>query len=96
MPANQTTAFANTIMRIIVTADLHYEAANRQLYIDFARRVADQKPDCFILAGDLGHPLRLFRRCLQLFRDLTCPKLVLAGNHDVYVGEHSSRSALGT
>jgi 3',5'-cyclic AMP phosphodiesterase CpdA len=78
-------------MRIIVTADLHYEAANRQLYVDFAHWIADQRPDCFILAGDLGHPLRLFQRCLQLFEDLACPKLVLAGNHDVYAGEHSSR-----
>ena len=78
-------------MRIIVTADLHYEPAKRKLYVDFARRIAEQQPDCFIIAGDLGHPLRLFRRCLQLFEGLTCPKLMLAGNHDVYAGEHGSR-----
>ena len=45
-----------------------------------------------MLAGDLGHPLRLFRRALQLFADLSCPRLVLAGNHDLYHGEHDSRT----
>lgn len=78
-------------IRLVVTADLHYEPARRQLYTDFAREVAAQQPDCFIIAGDVGHPLRLFRRCLQLFRDLPCPKLLLAGNHDVYAGEYDSR-----
>ena len=58
-------------MRIIITADLHYEPARRSLYQDFARDIVSQQPDCFILAGDAGHPLRLFRRCLQLFSDLT-------------------------
>lgn len=78
-------------MRIVITADLHYEPARRSLYTDFARHIAAQKPDCFIIAGDVGHPLRLFRRCLQLFSELTCPKLLLAGNHDVYVGKFDSR-----
>lgn len=79
-------------MRIVITADLHYRPSQRDAYLAFARWVEAQRPDCFIIAGDTGHPLRLFERALQLFDGLACPKLLLAGNHDVYHGEHDSRS----
>jgi 3',5'-cyclic AMP phosphodiesterase CpdA len=79
-------------MRILITADLHYRPSQRQSYVDFAQWVRAQAPDYLIVAGDVGHPLRLFRRALQLFADLDCPKLVLAGNHDLYKGEHDSRT----
>ena len=79
-------------MRILVTADLHYRPAQRDAYMEFARWAEAQQPDCFILAGDVGHPLRLFRRGLQIFDRLTCPRLLVAGNHDVYRGDHDSRS----
>ena len=71
-------------MRIVVTADLHYAPSRRTDYLAFARQVEEMAPDCFVLAGDVGHPLRLFRRGLQLFERLTCPRLLIAGNHDVY------------
>lgn len=79
-------------MRILVTADLHYQPSQRDAYLDFARWVQAQAPDCFVLAGDVGHPLRLFRRGLQLFAGLRCPKLLIAGNHDVYRSDHDSRT----
>lgn len=79
-------------MRIIVTGDLHYRPSRRESYLAFAERVKALQPDCLILVGDTGHPLRLFRRALQLFGDLSCPRLVLAGNHDVYQGEFDSRT----
>ena len=78
-------------MRIVITADLHYRPSQRETYLAFARWVESQQPDCFIVAGDIGHPLRLFERALQLFDRLVCPRLLLAGNHDVYRGEHDSR-----
>ena len=71
-------------MRILVTADLHYAPTRRADYLAFARRVEEMAPDCFVLAGDVGHPLRLFRRGLQLFAGLACPRLLIAGNHDLY------------
>ncbi|NWF78491.1 MAG: metallophosphoesterase [Chloroflexi bacterium] len=77
--------------RILVTADLHYRPAERAAYVAFAEAVRAAAPDCFIIAGDVGHPLRLFRRTLQLFHDLPCPRLLIAGNHDVYRGEYPSR-----
>ena len=79
-------------MRILITADLHYRPSQREAMSSLATGSKAQAPDCLIIAGDLGHPLRLFRRALQLFADLDCPKLVLAGNHDVYKGEHDSRT----
>lgn len=79
-------------MRVLITADLHYRPAERDAYLAFAERALALAPDCFIIAGDIGHPLRLFRRALQLFRDLPCPRLIVAGNHDLYRGEHDSRT----
>lgn len=58
----------------------------------FAEWVSTMQPDCFIIAGDVGHPERLFCRGLQLFERLTCPRLLVAGNHDVYRGQHDSRT----
>lgn len=79
-------------MRILVTADLHYAPSRRVDYLAFARRLEGLAPDCFVLAGDVGHPLRLFRRGLQLFADLACPRLLIAGNHDLYRGDFDSRT----
>jgi predicted phosphohydrolase len=79
-------------MRILVTADLHYKPAQRQDYVAFARAVEKLAPDCFVLGGDVGHPVRLFQRGLQLFSQLTCPRLLIAGNHDVYRGDYDSRT----
>jgi predicted phosphohydrolase len=79
-------------MRILVSADLHYQPSQRDAYVEFAEWVAAQAPDCFILAGDVGHPLRLFQRGLQLFAGLRCPKLVIAGNHDLYRSDYDSRT----
>lgn len=79
-------------LNVIVTGDLHYFPAQRESYLRFAESVRAQQPDCLIIAGDVGHPVRLFRRALQLFADFTCPRLLIAGNHDVYRGEHDSRT----
>src|SRR5208282_3843603 len=42
------------------------------------------EPAAIVLAGDVGHPLDNFRRCIAAFRSLPCPVAVLAGNHDVW------------
>lgn len=79
-------------MRVVVTADLHYRPADRHRYLDLVQHIAAQRPDCLIVAGDVGHPLRLFQRGLELFDGLTCPKLFVAGNHDLYRSEYDSRT----
>lgn len=79
-------------MRILITADLHYRPSQREIFAAFAGWVEAQQPDCLVVAGDVGHPLRLFRRALQLFAGLDGPRLLLAGNHDLYRGEMDSRT----
>ena len=79
-------------MRIVVTADLHYRPADRGRYLDLVQHIAEQRPDCLIVAGDVGHPLRLFQRGLELFDRLACPKFFIAGNHDLYCSEYDSRA----
>lgn len=79
-------------MRVVITADLHYRPTARSRYLDFVQHIAAQRADCLIVAGDVGHPFRLFRRGLELFGDLACPKLLVAGNHDLYRCEYDSRA----
>lgn len=81
----------NGTLRIVVTGDLHYRPARREVFVEFAELLKAEEPDCLIILGDVGHPVRLFQRALQLFADFPCPRLLIAGNHDVYRGEHDSR-----
>ncbi|MEJ2210962.1 MAG: metallophosphoesterase [Anaerolineae bacterium] len=78
-------------MRIVVSADVHYRPRWAEAARRLARQVRQAQPDCFVLAGDVGHPLANFERGLALFADLDCPRLALAGNHDLWSGEHSSQ-----
>ena len=80
------------MIRVLLSADLHYHIRSRPALERFAQQVQRERPDCLVLAGDLGHPLTNFQRALGLFSGLTCPKLALAGNHDVWSGEHDSQS----
>jgi predicted phosphohydrolase len=72
-------------MRLAVTADLHWghsrrgDAATRLL----VRQVVEAAPDAFAIAGDVGEG-RYFGQCLALFQDLSCPRLVVPGNHDLW------------
>lgn len=80
-------------MRLAVTADLHWgldptgDAASRAL----ARWVHELSPDLFALAGDVGEGDD-FSRCLDLFSGLRCPRLVVPGNHDLWVREAPASS----
>lgn len=76
--------------RVIVTADLHYHLQWHEVLEAFARSVKRARPDCLVVAGDVGHPLHHFVAGLRLFADLPCLKLVLAGNHDLWTGVYHS------
>jgi predicted phosphohydrolase len=72
-------------LTVAVTADLHWghrlgQEETRQL----AAFVHQKTPDVLILAGDIGTG-PLFADCLDLFADLTCRKLLVPGNHDLWV-----------
>jgi len=72
-------------MRLAVTADLHWghtrvgDAATRAL----AGQVEAAAPDVFAIGGDVGED-RCWDECLDLFAGLSCPRLVVPGNHDLW------------
>jgi predicted phosphohydrolase len=78
-------------LRLAITADLHWgdvrgDAPTRQL-VAFLRA---QPPDVLVLAGDIGTET-LFDECLSLFADLPCRKVLVPGNHDIWVKRTDSR-----
>lgn len=80
------------MIRILLSGDLHYHPRSRRALEHMAQQVALERPDCLILAGDIGYPLSEFRHCLALFAGVKCPKLALAGNHDVWSSEYDSQT----
>lgn len=73
-------------MRIAVTADLHWglsrkgDRATRAL----ADHVRDLAPDVLAIAGDVGEGQE-WRRCLRQFEGIEAARLVIPGNHDLWV-----------
>lgn len=72
-------------MRLAVASDLHWglDPAGDRATRDLVRYVEELAPDVFAIAGDVGEGEH-FSRCLDLFQDLTCLKLVVPGNHDLW------------
>lgn len=73
-------------MRLIVTADLHYEFAEFRERVDaLAAEVCRAGGDVLALAGDtFAHEITLLDRCLSLFEPFRGEKLLIAGNHDLW------------
>jgi predicted phosphohydrolase len=73
-------------MRLAVTADLHWghgargDAATREL----ARHLGGLAVDAFLIAGDVGDGQQ-FGECLKQFSEVSGARLVLPGNHDLWV-----------
>lgn len=78
--------------RIAVTADLHWghgpvgDSATAQLR-DWLRA---HPPDLLLLGGDLG-TREHFSACLSQFAELPCKKVLVPGNHDIWVAEDDPR-----
>lgn len=83
--------FNGLTMRLAVTSDLHYDLAGHLTAPDtieaLARQIGRERPDLLILAGDLGHGVENFRRCVASFSGVARQVAVLAGNHDVWRDE---------
>lgn len=73
-------------MRIILTADLHYDFERDRPAVEaLAADVCRQEADVLVVAGDtFALDLGLFIRCLRLFEPFAGPKLLVAGNHDLW------------
>lgn len=73
-------------MRIIVTADLHYDIArSREPARAIARDICAQGADVLLVLGDVaGRDANIVRECLNLFDPFRGRKLFIAGNHDIW------------
>ncbi len=70
-------------MRILVTADLHYDIArSREPATELARSVCGIGGDAIVLVGDsAGANLEILVDCLELFDDFKGRKFFVPGNH---------------
>lgn len=71
-------------MRVIATSDTHWQPWYADAMVEIVQKIAALKPDCFILAGDIGEGLIGVRNMLSILRQIDCPRLILAGNHDLW------------
>ncbi|MFN3651252.1 MAG: metallophosphoesterase [Armatimonadota bacterium] len=73
-------------MRLAITADLHWGVSRRgdRATRALRRRVEELAPDLFAIAGDVGEGGD-FARCLALFSGLSCPRVLVPGNHDLWI-----------
>lgn len=70
--------------RVVITSDLHLGITTAAEIEALAQRIAAERPDLTVLAGDIGEGLPAFRACLDLFTALPGKVAVLAGNHDLW------------
>lgn len=74
-------------MRILATADLHYNVPrSRHLVDQLVPRMLADRPHAIMLLGDLaGADLAMLDECLDLFANFEGPKMLVGGNHDLWV-----------
>jgi len=81
-------------MRLIVTADLHYDIARSVAPTEaLASRLSGERADGLVIVGDAcGRDPDILRRCLRLFDRFAGQVFYVAGNHDLWTdGEDSLR-----
>ena len=80
------------IMRIAFTSDIHADLTqqNRLLVPHLVRVVESLAPDVFAIAGDVANTAAGLESTLTAFSALSCQKLLVPGNHDVWVESRRS------
>ena len=78
-------------MRLAFTSDLHtdHHAANRRVWQEMVAVLRDLAPDVFICCGDVAADEQQFGMTLMALASLPCPKLLVPGNHDIWVRQAS-------
>ncbi len=74
-------------MRILASSDLHYNIPrSRKPTRELAQQIISQQADVLIIAGDIaGYDTDRFARALDLFSEFKGIKLLVPGNHDLWV-----------
>lgn len=78
-------------MKIIYTSDLHVDISeNNNKIIDYlVDYVIENKPDIFIIAGDLANTSNEIDKSLYRFKSINCRKVFIPGNHDLWIESKS-------
>ncbi len=75
-------------MKIVYTSDLHkgYNERTHKLHTKFYQQVAAEKPDLYLIIGDLGAArFEHFESALAMAREyLDCEIVITRGNHDLW------------
>jgi len=73
-------------MRIVVTADLHYDIdRSRQPTLAIAEEICSLDADALLVLGDVaGRDVGIVSECLHLFDRFEGLKLFVTGNHDIW------------
>ncbi|MFP4058196.1 MAG: metallophosphoesterase [Candidatus Brocadiia bacterium] len=79
-------------MRLIATADLHYDLEPYRPRVEaLAARMVAEEADVLAIAGDIfAGDLQWLEACLRLFADFPGEKVLVAGNHDLWTLEGDS------
>lgn len=79
-------------MKIAFISDLHVDSSPQcfSLLEDLVHSLTIMQPDVFIVAGDIAASTTLFEKSLRSFANLPCEKLLVAGNHDIWVDSPAS------
>jgi Icc-related predicted phosphoesterase len=74
-------------MKIAFISDLHVDSSPQCFAVldDLVHELTALRPDVFIIAGDVAASTVLFEKALRPFAGLPCHKLLVAGNHDIWV-----------
>jgi len=79
-------------MKIALISDLHVDSSpdNFKIVDYLIEKLLSLKPDLFIIAGDIAANIQVFNITLKKFSLLSCSKLLVAGNHDIWIDSSSS------
>ena len=79
-------------MKIAYTSDVHADITlnNGRLIPYLVKRVQEITPDVFVIAGDISNTLEGLDGTLKLFSELSCLKVMVPGNHDVWIESNNS------
>ncbi len=81
-------------MKIAFTSDIHADVSteNEDIVHVHLPALCREAPDVFVICGDVSADRASFARVLRAYDKVTCPKLVVAGNHDLWVDNKQENS----
>lgn len=79
-------------MKVAYTSDIHVDITinNRLLIPHLVNRIKEIRPDVFVIAGDVSNSLDNLDSTLRQFNELECLKVMIPGNHDVWIESNNS------